>query len=73
MIKIKLICIKDCKSIPSLSYECNFRKNQIYTLIDIGKDFYYIEDDNFIDFIQGHNFMTLGEWREKQINSILNE
>jgi hypothetical protein len=77
---IKVICIKDSNgfSLPHYSikkgefYSCkeSTRYKNCYQVNIVSDDF---EDMLYIGLFYKSNFLTLAEWREQQINSILDE
>ena len=80
----QLICVEDIYHYAT--GKLRFQKGKFYDVYKIGKDGYYKlqpEDGDIlceINLNKDHNyygytpsFITLAEWREKQINSILDE
>ena len=73
MIRVKVICIKECRALDNRK-TCIL--NKIYHA-SIENDILYIySDDNhhtYIGFFYSENFLTLADFREQRINSILND
>lgn len=72
---MKVVCIKKYLS-TNLKYELTYGK--IYETLpkfpnDLEDDYRIECDRGFIDFYSKDTFITLEDWREQQINKIVNE
>jgi len=69
---IKVVCIKKCNNILSNAPNCMV--GIIYDMEIFFDNCYQIyENGKFKGLFDKDNFITLAEWRQQQINSILNE
>lgn len=74
---MKVVCIKDFKS-QGLQYELTYGK--VYELLPLpgspngpdGETYFIRCDRGFINSYHKNSFITLEEWREKQLNNLIN-
>ena len=74
---MKVVCIKKFKS-AGLQYELTYGKAYdtipVIVFDSLGTDNYQILNDrNFVTFYSKKNFVSMEEYREIQLNQILNE
>jgi hypothetical protein len=84
MNKSQSVCIKEFKALGSSSqiFDKDIKEGHIYMIekVSLDKDtcFYHIEDEaqNYLGIIMPahlENFLSIAEWRDKQIDKILDE
>jgi hypothetical protein len=79
MIKYRYIClISELLDTNDFCDEINIIANKIYLIEYVNKHVYYLYDnnENYLGEIWGtisDHFITLAEWREMQINKILDD
>ena len=79
MKKIKLICIKTTDGVKcndNFNYNATIKKGEIFIVNDISYDpvdEIYISSCDVAGFYHKKDFITLEEFREQQLNKILNE
>lgn len=71
---MKVVCIKHFKS-QGLQYELTYGK--VYELLPLpgwsdGETYFIKCDRGFISSYHKNSFMLLEEWREKQLNNLIN-